>query len=104
MNKTDLVSAVSAQIDLDRRTVAAVLDGLQDVVSVNVKKGEKVVITGFVSFERVDRKARTARNPRTGEPVKVKASKSPRVSAGAALKNVVNGKAPAPKLVTARSR
>ena len=80
--------------------MAAVLNGLEDVVSVNVKKGEKVALTGFVSFERVDRKARTGRNPQTGEAIKVRASKAPRVSAGATFKRVVNGKAPAPKLVT----
>ncbi len=100
MNKSELVAAIATHTTVDRKQVAAVLDGLEDVVSVNVKKGEKVALTGFVSFERVDRKARTARNPQTGEPIKVKASKAPRVSAGATFKKVVNGQAPAPKLVT----
>ncbi len=100
MNKSELVAAIATHTKVDRKQVAAVLDGLEDVVSVNVKKGEKVALTGFVSFERVDRKARTARNPQTGEPIKVKASTAPRVSAGATFKKVVNGQAPAPKLVT----
>ena len=100
MNKTELVSAISTHTDVDLKTVATVLGGLEDVVSATVKKGEKVAITGFASFDRVERKARTARNPQTGEPIKVKASKAPRSSAGAAFKKVVNGQAPAPKLKT----
>lgn len=100
MNKTELVAAIATHTKVDRKQVAAVLDGLEDVVAANVKKGEKVALTGFVSFERVDRKARTARNPQTGEPIKVKASKAPRVTAGATLKKIVNGQVPAPKLVT----
>jgi DNA-binding protein HU-beta len=102
VNKTELVAAVSAHTDLDVRSVAAVLNGLEDVVSATVKKGEKVSITGFVSFERVDRKARIGRNPQTGESIKVKASKAPRVSAGATFKKVVNGQAPAPKIAKGR--
>jgi DNA-binding protein HU-beta len=98
MNKSELVAAIATHADLDKRTVAAVLDGLEDVVSASVKKGEKVALTGFVSFERVERKARTARNPQTGEPIKVKASKAPKVTAGATLKKIVNGQAPAPKI------
>lgn len=100
MNKSELVAAISTHTKVQRKAVAEVLDGLEDVVSANVKKGEKVAITGFVTFERVDRKARTARNPQTGEPVKVKASKAPRVSAGATFKKIVNGKAPAPRINT----
>jgi DNA-binding protein HU-beta len=100
VNKSELVSAVATHTKLAQRDVAAVLNGLEDVVAVSVKKGEKVALTGFVSFERVDRKARTARNPQTGAAVKVKASKAPRVAAGARLKKIVNGQAPAPKLVT----
>ncbi|MGH9089458.1 MAG: HU family DNA-binding protein [Acidimicrobiales bacterium] len=100
MNKTELVAAIATHTKVDRKQVAVVLDGLEDVVATNVKKGEKVALTGFVSFERVDRKARTARNPQTGEAIKVKASKAPRVSAGATFKKVVNGQVPAPKLVT----
>ena len=100
MNKTELVVAIATHTKVERKSVAAVLDGLEDVVSANVKKGEKVALTGFVSFERVDRKARTARNPQTGAPIKVKASKAPKVSAGATFKKVVNGQTPAPKLIT----
>ena len=100
MNKSELVAAVATHTKIDAKSVAAVLNGLEDVVTVNVKKGEKVALTGFVSFERVERKARTGRNPQTGEAIKVKASKAPRVSAGATFKKIVNNQAPAPKLIT----
>jgi DNA-binding protein HU-beta len=100
MNKSELVAAIATHTKVERKAVAAVLDGLEDVVSASVKKGEKVALSGFLSFDRVERKARTARNPQTGEPVKVKASKAPRVSAGATFKKIVNGKAQAPKIIT----
>ncbi|MCL4446516.1 MAG: HU family DNA-binding protein [Actinobacteria bacterium] len=99
MNKPELVAAISSHTGVDGKSVAAVLNGFEAVVTNSVKKGEKVALTGFLSFERVERKARTARNPQTGEPIKVKASKAPRVSVGASFKKIVNGQAPAPKLL-----
>jgi DNA-binding protein HU-beta len=96
VNKAELVDAVAARSDVPPRTVASVLAGLEDVVAVTVKKGEKVMITGFATFERVDRKARMGRNPATGERIRVKASKGVRLSAGATLKKIVNGQTPAP--------
>ena len=91
MNKTELIEAVAAQTGQPKSTVAEVLGGFEDVVVATVKKGEKVALTGFVAFDRVDRKARTARNPRTGEEIKVPASKAPRLSAGASFKKAVKG-------------
>jgi DNA-binding protein HU-beta len=103
VNKSELIAAVAAHTSTDPKTVAAVLNGVEDVVGVTVKKGEKVTITGFVGFERVDRKARKVRNPRTGEAIRVKASKAPRLSAGASFKKLVNGQTPAPKLVVVKA-
>jgi len=60
--------------------------------------GDKIALTGFVSFEQVAKKATTARNPRTGETVKVKAKKAPKVTIGASFKKTVNKEVPAPKL------
>jgi len=99
LKKTDLIAAVAAHTGSTSKDVAAVLSGIEDVVVANVAKGEKVVITGFLTFDRAQRAARTGRNPQTGEAIKIKASKSPRVSAGASFKKVVNGRAPSPKLV-----
>ena len=89
VNKTELIEAVAAKADLPKSTVAKVLEDLEDVIVTSVSKGEKVSITGFVSFDRVNRAARTARNPQTGEAIQVKASKAPKVSAGATFKNKV---------------
>lgn len=98
MNKSEVIDAVAAHTGVDAKLVSSVVAGLEDVVAVNVKKGEKVTITGFVSFDRVDRKARKGRNPATGEQIRVKASKGVRLAPGAGLKKVVNGETPAPKL------
>ena len=98
ITKTDLIAAVAAHTGSTAKEVASVLAGFEDVVVANVAKGEKIVITGFLTFDRALRAARTGRNPQTGEAIKIKASKSPKVSAGASFKKVVNGQAPAPKL------
>jgi DNA-binding protein HU-beta len=91
VNKTELVEAIVEKTGATKNTVGEVIAALEDVVVHNVSRGEKVVITGFVSFERVERKARTARNPQTGEPIQVKASRAPKVSVGAAFKKAVKG-------------
>ncbi|MDA8365860.1 MAG: HU family DNA-binding protein [Actinomycetota bacterium] len=102
MTKSDLIASVAAHTGYTAKDVAAVLAGLEDVVVANVAKGEKVVLTGFVTFDRAQRAARTGRNPQTGEAIKIKASKAPKVSAGASFKKVVNGEAPAPKIAKAK--
>lgn len=98
MNKTELIDAVASHTGQAKSTVAEVLSGLEDVVVATVNKGEKVALTGFVAFDRVDRKARTARNPQTGAEIKVPASQAPRVSAGASFKKVIKGETKAPAL------
>jgi DNA-binding protein HU-beta len=102
ITKTDLIAAVAAHTGSTAKDVGTVLAGLEDVVVANVAKGEKVVITGFLTFDRVQRAARTGRNPQTGDTIKIKASKNPKVSAGASFKKVVNGQAPAPKIAKAK--
>jgi len=91
VNKTELIEALAAETGQTKSVSGDFLNALETIVTKNVKKGEKVVITGFVSFERVERKARTARNPQTGEPIKVAASKAPKVSIGAAFKKAIKG-------------
>lgn len=103
MNKTELAAEIANRAGADKATVTKVLDGFADVVGANVKKGDKVTIPGFLSFSRVDRKARKARMPGTGEVIRVKASKSVKVSPGLTLKRVVNGEAPATKPASARA-
>jgi len=98
LTKSDLIASVAAHTGSTAKDVATVLAGLEDVIVASVAKGEKVVITGFLTFDRSERAARTGRNPQTGEAIKIKASKAPKVSAGASFKKVVNGAAPAPKI------
>lgn len=98
MNKTELVETVATHTGIAKSTVAEVLGGFEDVVLDAVAKGEKVTVTGFMSFEQVQRKARTARNPQTGEPIQVKASKAPKVSIGASFKKVVKGQEKPPRI------
>lgn len=98
MTKADLIDQVAAQAGTDKKTASDVLKAFEDTVVASVKKGDKVSLTGFVSFERAARKAGTARNPQTGQSIKVAAKKVPRVAAGASFKKVVNNESPAPKL------
>jgi len=92
LNKTELIDSVATATGESKRAVAEVLEATIDTVQKQVKKGEKVSLPGFGTFERRARSARTARNPQTGEPIKVKASKVPAFKAGATFKSFVNGK------------
>jgi DNA-binding protein HU-beta len=98
LNRKELVDAIQKHTQVARTDVDKVLGSLIQHTQVAVKKGERVALVGFGTFERQDRKARTARNPRSGDPVKVKATKVPRFRAGQGFKDVVAGKATAPKL------
>ena len=91
MNKAELVEAIVAESGATKSAVADVLKAFEEVVVSNVSKGEKIVLSGFLSFEQVQRKARTARNPQTGEAIQVKASKAPKVSIGSTFKKAVKG-------------
>ena len=103
MNRKELVDSIQKHTAVARADVDRVLGSLIQHTQVAVKKGERVALVGFGTFERQDRKARTARNPRSGAPVKVKATKVPRFRAGQGFKDVVAGKSPAPKLTAAKA-
>ena len=103
MNRKELVDAIQKHTMVSRTDVDKVLGSLIQHTQVAVKKGDRVSLVGFGTFERQDRKARTARNPRSGAPVKVKATKVPRFRAGQGFKDVVAGKATAPKLTPVKS-
>ena len=90
MNKTELVAAIAEKAELSKKSAEAALKAFEDVVAEELKKGEKIQMVGFGTFEVAQREARTARNPRTGETMEVKASKSPKFKAGKALKDSVN--------------
>jgi DNA-binding protein HU-beta len=92
MNKSQLIAAVSSDSGLSKADTARTIDSLLDTVTRTLKKGDEVSITGFGKFSVVNRKARQGVNPRTGERVKIKASKAPKFSAGATLKQAVSPK------------
>ncbi len=103
LNRKELVDAIQKHTLVARSDVDKVLGSLIQHTQVAVKKGDRVSLVGFGTFERQDRKARTARNPRSGAPVKVKATKVPRFRAGQGFKDVVSGKASAPKLTPVKA-
>lgn len=90
MNKTELVSAMAEKAGLSKKDAEAALKAFTDVVAEELKKGEKIQLVGFGTFEVSERSARTGRNPQTGEEMKIPASKSPKFKAGKALKDLVN--------------
>lgn len=90
MNKTELVAAMAEQTNLSKKDAEAALKAFIDVVSEELKKGEKVQLVGFGTFEVSERAAREGRNPQTGETVEIKASKTPKFKAGKALKDMMN--------------
>jgi DNA-binding protein HU-beta len=92
MNKTELVEAVAADSGLTNADARKALESFITTVEKTLKKGDDVAITGFGKFSVVKRSARTGRNPQTGEPVKIRAGKSPKFTAGAGLKTVVSGR------------
>ena len=91
MNKSELVSAISHRTGESRSTVESVLYSLEKTITEQVILGEKVSITGFLSFEQTSRGARIGRNPRTGESIQIAATKGCKVSAGARLKAAAKG-------------
>ena len=92
MNKQELIEAIASQTGETKRLVGDVLDTALDTIEAAVKKGERVSIPGFGTFERRQRSARTARNPRTGEEIKVAAKKVPAFKPGATFKSNVSGR------------
>lgn len=93
MNKAELIDQVSKRTDMTKKDVEKVLSTFKDVVTETLVAGDKVSIVGFGTFETVERAARTARNPRTGETVEVGPSKAPKFKVGKNLKEAVKTQA-----------
>lgn len=89
MNKSELVEAIANHADINKKDAESTVNAFLDVVSDALKKGDSVNVTGFGSFDVTDRKARTGRNPQTGAPVQIPASKAVRFKAGKSLKDAV---------------
>ena len=91
MNKAELIDAVSARLGHSKRDVSDIIEAFIEETKKAVVRGEKVAVSGFGVFESQARKARLGRNPRTGETVKIKATKLPKFRPGAEFKAVVSG-------------
>ena len=91
-NNSDLVSKIAQKSNLTKAQAEAAVNAFQDVFVEAMKSGEGLKLTGLFSAERVKRAARTGRNPRTGETIKIPASYGVRISAGSLLKKAVSDK------------
>lgn len=90
MNKQELVAAVAEKAELSKKDAEKALKAFTDTVAEELKKGEKIQIVGFGTFEVSERAAREGRNPQTGESMEIKASRTPKFKAGKALKDSLN--------------
>jgi DNA-binding protein HU-beta len=90
MNKSELIDAIADKGGLSKADAGRAVDALVKSVTRALKKGDTVSLVGFGTFSVRKRAARTGRNPRTGEAIKIKASKNPAFKAGKALKDAVN--------------
>ena len=89
MNKTELVAAMAEKAEISKKDAEAALKAFTDVVTEELKKGEKIQLVGFGTFEVSERAARTGRNPQTGAEMTIAASKAPKFKAGKALKDSI---------------
>jgi DNA-binding protein HU-beta len=87
VNKSELIDAIAVSADISKAAAGRALDGAMDAVKKALKKGEMVTLVGFGSFYVGKRAARTGRNPRTGDAIKIKAAKVPKFRAGKGLKD-----------------
>lgn len=90
MNKTELVAAMADAAEISKKDAEKALKAFTDVVADELKKGGKVQLVGFGTFEVSERAAREGRNPQTGKTMKIAACKAPKFKAGKALKDEVN--------------
>jgi len=89
MNKADLINHVASTTDLSKASATSAVEAILNGIAGTLSNGNTVSLVGFGTFSVVERAARTARNPRTGEAIEVAASKAPKFKAGKALKDAV---------------
>ncbi len=90
MNKAELIDAIAEDTGLSKKDAGSALESVIENIAKTLKKGDTIQLVGFGTFSVKKRKARKGRNPRTGEEIKIKASKAPHFSPGKALKDRVN--------------
>jgi nucleoid DNA-binding protein len=91
MNKSELIDAIASAASLTKAQANLALNGVLEAITNSLKSGDAVTLVGFGTFKVNNRSARTGRNPKTGETIKISAKKSPVFTAGKLLKDVVNG-------------
>lgn len=89
MNKTELIAALAERSSVTKKEAEDVLASITEIITDELSKGERIVITGFGTFEVSDRAEREGRNPSTGEPMTIAATKAPKFKAGKSLKDAV---------------
>ena len=92
MNKKELIDAIALQAELSKKDAEAAVNAFISTVEAELRKGEKVQLVGFGTFDVTTRAAREGRNPRTGETIKINKSKTPKFKAGKGLKEAINRK------------
>jgi len=97
MTKAEIVAKVAEEIKISKTAAGKALALITDSIAQSIRKGQKVTLVGLGTFSVVQRKARKGRNPQTGKEIKIAAKKSPKFTAGSALKAAAEGKAPAKK-------
>ena len=90
MNKAELIAAMSEKTELSRKDAEKALKAFVDVITEELKKGEKIQLVGFGTFEVSERAEREGRNPQTKQTITIPASKAPKFKAGKALKDAIN--------------
>jgi len=90
MTKAELIDSISSKIDLPKATAERIVNTIFDDIVAALKSGDKVNISGFGTFQASDRKARTGRNPKTGEAIQIAASRSAKFKPGKMLKDSLN--------------
>lgn len=92
MNKSELVDSIASKLDISKAKATEALDAFMESITAALKADDKVTLVGFGTFSVSERSARTGRNPKTGEEIKIAASKAPKFTAGANLKAAVSTK------------
>lgn len=90
MNKTELIEHIATQSDISKAAATRALEAMIGAVKTTLKKGGSVSLVGFGTFDVTKRAARSGRNPRTGETIKIKSAKVPKFRPGKALKDALN--------------
>ncbi len=90
MNKSELIDSIAVAADVSKASAGRALDATIEAIKKAMKKGDMVTLVGFGTFYISKRAARTGRNPRTGDAIKIKAAKVPKFRAGKGLKDAIN--------------